>query len=464
MFWSFRRPLSRRSISQRKGFRPVVELLESRLTLSVSVTPFTDPSGAEGLRILGDGGSNTVEITDDGTTGSTTVVADGITSEFDKQFAIFDINLAGGNDRLTFDPVGDIDGRDLSLQVALGSGNNQFAFNPSKVQILNHSSVALDVLGGNQNDFLDVHFGPIADSTVNVSANLLGGNETSLVGNVVTPGSISFAGGIRSSSVDVGVDLGTGNNNFRFDFGSDLGKLDTFGPSTMNVGIVGSQRSQDRDNVVFFADGEANSGSTLNVGVNLQDGNDNFQGIFDANTFEIDDDDEANPFTGGAAHFSVDGGAGNDALSMKSINQEHTIELTGLFDIQMRGGSGRDLVNVDFGGPGGFANDDEEFEQQARNRSFRLRIDGGDGSDAILVDLANTSDPDLGATFSYDIAIQGGAGTDVISFAGNNPLADTDNGPAFGPAGKVLLDGGFGIDFVRLEGNFPVTVNHALVL
>ncbi len=454
-----------RAAPSRPCFRPALEEFEGRFLPSVSVTPFTDPaSGAPGLRILGDARNNTVQVTDDSTTQTTTVVADGVTRSFSQQFTVFDIELRGGNDELTFTPVGDFDGRQLSLLVDLGNGNNQFAFNRSEVQILDHSRITLDVEGGNGNDFLDVHFGPIADSTVNVAANLFGGADTGLVRGVVTPSSISFGGGIRNSSVDVAVDLGTGDNDFRFNFGSDLGKLDTFGPSTMNVSITGSDRAGDRDNIVFFADGEANSGSTLNVNVRLQSGNDTFRGVFDANKFEIDDDDEANPFTGGAAHFTVDGGAGNDLLTMGSINQEHTIELTGLFDINLQGGQGRDTISVDFGGPGGFSNDEEEFEQLARNRSFRLRADGGGDSDTLLVNVSNTSNEDLGATFSYDVALRGGAGSDLMVFNGVNPLAGSDNGPSFGPAGAVLIDGGSGINFATAFGNFPVEVLNAILL
>jgi hypothetical protein len=462
-FWTFRRRAPRRAVPARARFRPAFEEFEGRFLPSVSITPFTDPaSGAPVLRILGDARNNTVQVTDDSTTKSTTVVADGITRSFSQQFTFLDIELRDGNDELTFTLIGDYDGQQRSLLVDLGNGNNQFAFNRSEVQILNHSQVTLDVEGGNGNDFLDVHFGPIADSTVNVTANLFGGADTGLVQGVVTPGSISFKGGIRSSSVDVRVDLGTGGNDFRFNFGADLGKLDTFGPSTMNVSITGSDRAGDLDNVVFFADGEANSASTLNVDVQLKSGNDTFRGVFDADTFEIDDDDEASPFTGGAIHFTVDAGAGNDLLNMASIHQGHTIELTGLFDINLQGSQGRDTISVDFGGPGGFANDDEEFEQLAQNRSFRLRVDGGGDSDAIIATLANTSDADLGATFSYDVALRGGAGSDLMVFNGGNPLVGSDNGPSFGSAGAVLIDGGSGINFVAAFGNFPVEVFNAI--
>src|SRR5262249_20900815 len=133
------------------------------------------------------------------------------------------------------------------------------------------------------------------------------------------------------------------------------------------------------------------------------------------------------------------------------------IELTGLLDIDLRGGGGKDAIAIDFGGAGGFTNDDDDpLEANAQNRSFRLRIDGGDGADVIGVNLSNTREADVGATFSYDVAIEGGAGNDTIMFVGVNPLAGSDNGPGFGPAGAVQIDGGFGTDQLQVFGNFLV--------
>jgi hypothetical protein len=57
---------------------------------------------------------------------------------------------------------------------------------------------------------------------------------------------------------------------------ADLGHRDTFGPSMLIASIVGSHRARDHVIVVFFADWESNTGSTLNVDVQLGAGNDNF--------------------------------------------------------------------------------------------------------------------------------------------------------------------------------------------
>src|SRR5262245_9111458 len=117
MIWRRNTP----TVRKQRRFCPSLEPLECRAVPAVTFTPFTDPSGAAGLRILGDNTDNTVQITDDSTAGTTTVVADGVTHNFAQQFADFDIRLFGGNDNLLFDPVGDYHARQLSLQGALGN-------------------------------------------------------------------------------------------------------------------------------------------------------------------------------------------------------------------------------------------------------------------------------------------------------------------------------------------------------
>jgi len=112
----------------------------------------------------------------------------------------------------------------------------------------------------------------------------------------------------------------------------------------------------------------------------------------------------------------------------------------------------KDNINVDFGGPGGFT-DDDPFELVATNRAFRLRIDGGAGPDMIDVNLSNA----MTATFVYDVAILGGRSKNNITFVGLNQ----GGSPTFGPGGSVSIDGGFGKTEVEVFGNFPVNVVNA---
>jgi hypothetical protein len=461
---------SNRQPRQALKFYPQLETLEGRDVPSVTLNQFTDASGAVGLRVLENGSNDTVAISDNSTTHTTTVISNGKSQTFDHQFGSFDLELVGKKDSLTFGLSGDYVGRRASVLVDLGKGENHFTFNPDQTAITAKSNLNLDILGHDGNDFVNVNFGNILESRVNVEASHLGGSRTP-VNPADVRSSITFGpsrAGIRNSSVDVNIGLGQGNNNFVFNYGSDLGHLagigrpdvaSDFGPSTFNVNITGSGRRQDVDNLTLFANGEVNTGSTLNFNTQFLAGNNTFKGVIDANLFQIDDDGGAfingpngttPPHSGGAAHFNIHGGSGNDNISFKSINQDHTIELSGLFDINLLAGSGKDTMKVDFGGAG--FTDDDPFELRATNRAFRLRAVGGTGDDTIKVNLANAAT----ATFAYDVAILGGSKRNDITFVGTNPVGGT---PTFGPSGSVFIDGGFGHhNQVDVFGNFPVDV------
>jgi hypothetical protein len=425
------------------------------------VTEVTDPTtGAETLRVVTTGQNDTVNITDNSTKHTTTVVADGKTTTFDEQFSAFDLQLLSKKDTLTFQTVGPYDARVADIQASLGTGENHFTFNPDKNAIQNHSDVNVSVQGHGGTDFVNLSFGQIAESRVNVVENNIGGSKTKTSSTAPPSSSITFGDlktGIRGSSVDVNVNLGHGTNNFAFNYGADLGHLNTFSPSTMNVTITGSNRPQDAANVTLNAVGEVNTQSTLNFNVQFIAGNNSFKSIFDANSFQIDDDGGATlaaGHAGGAAHFTVHGGTGNDNISFQSINQAHTIELSGLLDINAIAGTGNDKINIDFGGPGGFT-DDDPFELLAANREFRARVIGGSGNDQISMNLSNANT----ATFAYDVAILGGTGKDNILFAGVN----AGGSPTFGPAGSVLIDAsGNSASTVDVFGNFPVDVLRAM--
>jgi hypothetical protein len=135
--------------------------------------------------------------------------------------------LMSKKDALEFDLTGAESGRQLNVKVNLGQGENHFTFNPGLTAITNHSDVNLNVLGHNGNDFLNLAFGNILESRLNVAARNLGGSKTPL-GATDVRDTITFGlarAGIRNSSVNVNVGLGTGNNNLALNYGSDLGHL-----------------------------------------------------------------------------------------------------------------------------------------------------------------------------------------------------------------------------------------------
>jgi uncharacterized protein (TIGR03118 family) len=435
---------------------------------TASVSQYTAADGNLGLRVTTSGQSDTVSITDDETAGTTTVVADGQTEVFDHLFAHFDLELQSKKDRVTFAVAGTeaLDGRFLDVLANLGTGENHFTFNPAQADgepadVFDLSDINVNVAGHNGNDFVNINFDDIAESRVTVNVHGIGGGKTpdapGTVRDSITFGHPGEIAGVRNSSVNVNVRLGSGNSNLVFNDGIDLGHFGedrdpgdptAFGPSTMNVAINGSDRKQDVDTVSLFANGVVNSGSTLNFITNLGAGNSTFKGTFDASTFRIADDGGTG--AGGVANFTVQGGQGNNSISFKSINQDHAIALVGLLAIDVLGGAGNDSVRIDLGGAGFTEN--PFGPQPVGAKAFRLRFDGGSGDDTLNVNLANAPR----AILDYDVALFGGSGKNAITFIGTNPAAGT---PTFGPAGSVFIDGNGGT--VDVFGNFPVTVVNA---
>src|SRR5262249_41074684 len=151
-----------------------------------------------------------------------------------------------------------------------------------------------------------------------------------------------------------------------------------------------------------------------------------------------------------AAHITVQATRGNDAVAFRSTNQNHAIELSGLLDLNILGGSGKDNVKVDLGGAG--FTDGSAAARAATNRGFRLRLLGGSGDMTARVNLANSPT----ATFDDDVALLGGSGANDITFVGTNPAGGT---PTFGPSASILVDpDAAGNEQVDVFGNYPVRV------
>jgi hypothetical protein len=208
-----------------------------------------------------------------------------------------------------------------------------------------------------------VLFDDVTESRLNVDVRGIGGGKTPLspgiVGDSITFGHPGEADGTRNSSVEVNVLLARGNINFAFNDDIGLGHFEeddapgdptAFGPSQMNVSIAGNGRRQDVDNVRLLASGVVDTASTLNFSASVGAGDGSFTGLIDAGRVRIAND--AGGSTGGAAQSNVQAVLGDDATPFKSINQHHAIELPGLFDVNVRGGSGTDTVKFDLGGSG----------------------------------------------------------------------------------------------------------------
>jgi hypothetical protein len=453
--------------SRRRGpqtFRPSLEVLESRCTPAVIVNTGVDAGGASFLQILGDRKDQTLLIEDDGGSSGTSTAkvfldanSNGILTDpgdvngvtFDN-IEVFDIHLAGGSDHFTFHVTGDYHGVHKTVIADLGSGNNDFTFttNTSDIghSILGGSRVALDVLGGNQNDFTPVHFDAISDSAVSVYESLGGGADVGpRVHHVTTPSSISFNGTVDNSSLDTWVDLGPGGNLFAFTLGGDVGNSS---PADVSVNLLGGPNA---DQVITNLTGNVNTASIVNVNVQLGDGNDRFTGVFDLAHFDVTNTSGA--VAGGTVHLTVNGGAGNDTLLVTRGDASGPATLDGWLDLNLNGGAGNDTIGVDFGFDAGSPMAFGTADEHALLRGLHLRVYGGAGNDTIDVVLSN----DATATFDYDVEVFGNDGNDAITFTGVN------DGGSPGYSGSIVLDGGSRLDFghgdvltVGSANNFPV--------
>src|SRR5262249_2097194 len=133
---------------------------------------------AAALRVIENGQNDELTITDDATAQTTTVVANGKTQSFDHQFTVFDLELLGKTEALTFDLAGSASHQLADILVRLGKGENHFTFNPGLTAITNQSEVNLNIMGSNGNDFVNLNFGDILESRVNVNEHGIGGSKT----------------------------------------------------------------------------------------------------------------------------------------------------------------------------------------------------------------------------------------------------------------------------------------------
>jgi hypothetical protein len=416
-------------VSLRAGrlFRPSLglEFLEGRTMPAVIVTPlYLDGDGAsDDLRIVGDAGNNAVTITDDGTGAllvSIDANRDGDTTDygefsnaafnFSGNTGALEINLGAGNDAVTYNQTGSFSGDARSLSINLGSGNNTATVAAETNDIFAASRFDLDVTGGGGNDTLNVALDEVRASLVSVRASLGLGNDAA---------TLAFDRIDDKAAVDLDASLGDGLNYLQID-PQEIGFGDR---ADVHVDIHGGAQ---KDTVAVNLHDDVGNGvsrSSLQIDAELFAGNDSFTAGLDyaGNVFRVDDHS--------LASIAVRGGSGDDTLGVQGVGAAGTIKIDpdGLLDIDLKGGAGNDTVGVNLG----------KSDALEVIDGVRIRMDGGIGNDSLSCLLANNA----ASTGSFDVAVLGGAGSDSAVFA--LPPAGT---PTFGPLGKVLFDGGRGLD------------------
>lgn len=402
-----------------------LEFLEGRVVPAVVVTQLDlDGDGAaDDIRIVGDAGNNAATITDNGTgllSISIDANRDGDTTDpgeltnaafnFNGNSGAFVISLGAGNDAVTYNQTGNLTGAARMISINLGGGNNTATVTAGSNDVLGASRFDLVVTGGAGNDKLNVTRDEVRASLVSVRADLGLGNDTATV---------AFDRIDDKAAMDLDVSLGDGVNSLQIDL-QEMGFGDR---ADVHVDIHGGAQ-KDVVAVNLHDDvGNGTSRSSLQIDAELFGGKDSFTAGLDygANVFRVDDHS--------LASIAVRGGNGDDTIRVQGAGAAGTIKIDpdGLLDIDLKGGGGIDVVGVNLG----------KTDALEIVGGVRVRMDGGIGNDSLSCLLANN----LASTGSYDVAVFGGAGNDSVAFA--LPPAGT---PTFGPLGKIVLDGGRGLD------------------
>ncbi|MBA4191949.1 MAG: hypothetical protein C0467_28550 [Planctomycetaceae bacterium] len=319
--------------------------------------------------------------------------------------------LRGGNDVFKYTLGGNVSAGTRSLNANLGVGHDAFTLDATNRNFVNGSYLDVDVVGSAGNDTANITVGQVLSSLVAIRANLGADSDTS---------KLAFGNIDNGSSVDIDALLGNGTNTMTLDL-NGVGKFDQ---ADMSVTILGGINT-DKVAVNLHDDvGDGITSSFLGINVGLGDGNDSFTaGLdYDGGSFRVDN------FS--VASIAVRGGTGSDVLVARGVGTTGNIHIDqgGLLDINFKGESGNDTLSMNFGKP-------DALFLEGR---LRINLDGGSENDVITTLFSNTST----TNGKYDVTVLGGAGNDQVTFALNN------NGgtPTFGPLGKVVLNGGGGVD------------------
>jgi hypothetical protein len=419
-----------------RRFRPGVEMLETRLVPAVTIQKVdldgdSDPAndgaaGVDDFLIIGDSRNTVVQIEDNGTSLSVDIDFNGDgsfeisnqTSTASSGTITVELRLGGGNDRVEYRLIGDLDSDRRTLLADLGSGHDAFTFVAGNRDLQN-SLLFFDVLGGGGKDTLDLPlaFDRLQDSTFFFAADLGGGNDR------FNP---TLAGqDVDTFWLDLHADLGAGNNQAVVQVGTiDAGIVTGF---VADIGIVGGNSPLTVDNVTVNLNGAIHGGGNgrLTISTLLQGGNDRYTCNLQRGGFQVLDSSTVT--------LNVDAGTGNDTIAVNAVGSGQVVwgslpVLGNVLALNFLGGAGKDRISVDL-----FATN--LLDMRGR---FNLAIEGGAGGDQITIQLQSAS----GADGNYQITAFAGAGNDLVT-------VDFDlngAGATFSPIGFVVLNGGAGKD------------------
>lgn len=449
-------------VRRRPSVRLAVEGLENRIvpTVKVGINAATHT-----LTLTGDGKNEQVVILE--TPGTTSINidnnGDGALDQFldtfvfnggIRSFEHFKFDLGGGNDRIEFRAMHNLDTlRDF--QVTDTKGDNSFTFDSQGFAI--GGGLNLSYQGGNGSDSITTLFDAISSSSVTLNLNQAGGNDQF---------SLLHRGAITNSAVTITQSGGDGADAANIFYQP----ASAFVHSTASVTFDGAEGNDGFNvsiNSARITDGSAlsynatmgNGKDVLNYRVNSPVADIGSTGSVTLHGSLGDGDDTFTSTLGYDAGFiaagstvitQVDGGKGNDLFFVAPVTFfGNDLVLQGDVEYELSGGAGKDSITFATLDILGGSNHAMILGDTA---TFRVRIDGGDDADTITAVL-NLFATDPGNTNRSTIYVKAGAGNDTVKLTGvGSPLSN----PLLA---SIVLDGGLGSDTYSevLLGPFPRT-------
>jgi len=429
-----------------ESVKPVVEQLEGRTLMSITVSPLqTDSEGHVRLFIRGNSANDTLAITDDPILAEVRLTANGVDSTIaypgGVEIEIFDVDLKGGNDSITFDVYGDpinpvYVGQHRSLHLDGDTGNDTITVTiPGG--IVDGSEVAVDVDGDAGNDHITLNFDAVYDSKLDVDDKDGDGNDTTLINLPALLSTAGTAGPNYAAVVLVDVNQGSGKNVLQLNSQSGV-----YYDGVMDIHVVGGNSTGSNFDTINLDITNSVVEGKMFVNVNALNGDDRINmlcdGLYVESVYRLNYPAYASAPT---LVVNLSGNDGKDQITATADTNGFYIDETGFMSFSSKGGNGDDKLNTNFTGP----------IDVTIGGQLLMNIDGQNNKDSINTKL-----------FFGDFVAgsQGGGGQVTLQVLGGQNedtmialITDlSTNGAAFGPgAFGAVFDGQSNTDKINAQ-------------
>ena len=319
-------------------------------------------------------------ITDDPAAAEVRLVANGVPSTIaypGVEIELFDVDLMGGNDEITFetygDPIGPVYvGEHRSLHLDGDTGNDKItATIPGG--IVDGSDIAVDVDGDAGNDTITLNFDSLEDSKLDIDDKDGEGNDTTLINMPVLLSSAAVNGPNYTSVVICDINQGNGKNVLTLNANSGV-----YYDGVMDIHVVGGNSTGSNfDTIKIDLENSIVEGK-LFVDVNALNGDDKINmitdGLYVETTYRVTDLSYASAPT---MVVNLNGNDGKDSITSSAETNGFYIDETGFLSFSMKGGNGDDKLATRFTGP----------IDVSVGGQFMLNIDGQNNNDSIDTQL-----------------------------------------------------------------------------